>query len=89
MSHLQTLMQLGRNTVRQSEVAPSPMQDARWLSLFVALSKMHLLAQIMCQSKGQSSAAILTSDIPLCLHVITRYIIENSEELIAPSANLK
>ncbi len=82
-------MQVGRYTVRQSEVAPSPMQDARWLSFFAALSKMHLLAQIMCQSKGQSSTAILTSETPLCLHVITRYIIENSEELIAPLANLK
>ncbi len=38
---------------------PSPMQDARWLSLSVELSKMHLLAKIMCQSKGQSSVAIL------------------------------
>ncbi len=58
-SHLQTLMQLGRYKVRHRGVAPSPMQDARWLSLSVELSKMHLLAQIMCQSKGQSSAAIL------------------------------
>ncbi len=52
-------MQLGRHKVRHREVAPSPMQEARWLSLSVELSKMHLLAQIMCQSKGQSSAAIL------------------------------
>ncbi len=43
----------------------------------------------MCQSKGQSSVAILTSGTPLCLHVNTCYIIENTEELIAPSANLK
>ncbi len=58
-SHFQTLMQLGRYTVRQSEAAPSPMQDARWLSLTVDISKMHMLAQIICQSKGQSSTAIL------------------------------
>ncbi len=52
-------MQLGRHKVRHREVARSPMQEARWLSLSVELSKMHLLAQIMCQSKGQSLAAIL------------------------------
>ncbi len=86
---MQTLMQLDRYTVRQKEVAPSPMQESLWLSLSVALSKMHLLAKIMCQSKGQSSAAILTSGTPLCLQMNTRYIIENAEELIAPSANLK
>ncbi len=50
---------------------------------------MHLLAQIMCPSKGQSPAAILTLETLLCLHVTKRYIIENAEELIAPSANLK
>ncbi len=55
-------MQLVRYTVIQSEVVPSPMQDARWLSISVDPSKMHLLAQIMCQSKGQSSAAILRSE---------------------------
>ncbi len=64
-SHLQTLMQLGRFTVIQSEVVPSPMQDARWLSISVDPSKMHLLAQIMCQSKGQSSAAILRPETPI------------------------
>ncbi len=52
-------MELGRYIVRQSEAAPFPMQDARWLSLSVDLSKMHILAQIMCQSKWQSSAVIL------------------------------
>ncbi len=88
-SHLQTLMQLDRYTVRQREVAPSPMLDALCLPLTVDPSKMHLLAQIMCLPKGQSSAAILTSETPLCLHVNKRYIIENTEELIAPSANLK
>ncbi len=81
-SHLQTLMQLGRYTVRLREVAPSPMQDARWLSLSVELSKMHLLAQIRCQSKGQSSATYF--DI-----WNLAYITENVEEWIAPSANLK
>ncbi len=70
-------MQLGRYTVRQSEAATSPMQDAHWLSLSVDLSKMHILAQIMCQSKGQSSTAILRSGTSLCLHVKTSYIIEN------------
>ncbi len=81
-------MQLGQYTVHQNRAAPSPKQDALWLSLSVDLSKMHLLAQIIYQSKGKSSAAILTSGTPLCLHVKTSYIIENSE-LIAPSANLK
>ncbi len=52
-------MQLVRYTVIQSEVVPSPMNDARWLLISVDRSKMHVLAQIMCQSKGQSSAAIL------------------------------
>ncbi len=65
------------------------MQDARWLSLSADLSKRHILAQIMCSSKGQSSAAILKSGTPLCLHVKTSYIIESTEELIAPSAILK
>ncbi len=88
-SRLQTLKQLDRYTVRQREAAPSPMQDALWLSLSVDLSKMHLLAQMMFQSKGQSSVAILTSGTQLCLHVNTSYIIENSEEWIALSANLK
>ncbi len=41
------------------------MQDARWLSISVDPSKMHLLAQIMCQSKGQSSAAILRPEAPI------------------------
>ncbi len=59
------------------------MQDARWLSLSVDLSMMHILAQIMCQSNGQSSTAIFRSGTLLCLHVTTSYIIENSEELIA------
>ncbi len=63
--------------------------DALWLQLNVDPSKMHLLAQIMCLSKGQSSAAILTPETLLCLHVTKRYIIENAEELIALSANLK
>ncbi len=49
-SHLQTLMQLGRYTVRQSEAATSPMQDAHWLSLSVDLSKMHILAQTVVVS---------------------------------------
>ncbi len=65
------------------------MLDARWLLLNVDPSKMHLLAQIMCPSKGQTSLAILTPETLLCLHVNKRYIIENAEELIAPSANLK
>ncbi len=54
-----TLMQLGRYTLRQNRVAPSPMQDALWLHLTVDLAKMHQLAQIICPSKGQSSTAIL------------------------------
>ncbi len=77
-SHLQTLMQLGRYTVHHREVAPSPMQDAHWLSLSVELSKRHLLAQIMCQSKGQSSAAILRYGTWICLHFNTSYIIQGS-----------
>ncbi len=88
-SHLQTLMQLDRYTVRKIEAAPSPMLDALWLPLTVDPSKMHQLAQIMCQSKGQSSAALLTPETLLCLHVNKRCIIENAEELVAPSANLK
>ncbi len=52
-------------------------------------SKLRLLAQIVCPSKGQSSAAILRPETLLCLHVNKRYIIENAEELIASSANLK
>ncbi len=80
-SHLQTLMQLDRYTVRQREAAPSPMLDALWLPLNVDPSKMHLLSQIMCPSKGQSSAAILTPQTLLCLHVNKCYIIENAEEL--------
>ncbi len=65
------------------------MLDALWLPLTVDPSKIHQLAQIMCPSKGQCSAAILTSETLLCLHVNKHYIIENTEELIAPSANLK
>ncbi len=65
------------------------MLDTLWLPLTVDPSKMHLLAQIMSPSKGQSSAAILRSETPLCLHVNKGYIKENAEELIAPSANLK
>ncbi len=69
--------------------APSPMLKALWLPLTVDPSKMHLLAQIMCPSKGQSLAAILTLETPLFLHVNKHYIIENGEELISPLANLK
>ncbi len=58
-------------------------------TLSVELSKMQLLAQIMCQSKGQSSVAILRPETPFCFHMGTRYIIENSEEWIALLANLK
>ncbi len=65
------------------------MLDALRLPLTVDPSNMYLLAQIICQSKGQSSAAILTSETPLCLLVNKRYIIENAEELIASLANLK
>ncbi len=82
-------MQLDLYTVRQSEAAPSPMLDALWLPLNVDPSKMHLLAQIMCPSKGQSSEANLTPETLLYLYVNKRYIIENAEELIVPSANLK
>ncbi len=57
--------------------------------LATAECKMHLLVQMMCSSKGQSSAAILTPETLLCLHVNKCYIIEKAEELIAPSANLK
>ncbi len=61
------------------------MQDARWLSISVDPSKMHLLAQKMCQSKGQSSAAILRPET----QIVYMFFQGNSEELIAPSANLK
>ncbi len=67
-------MHLDRYTVYQNRVAPSPMLDALWLPLTVDPSKMHLLAQIRCQSKGQSLAAILTSENHLCLNVKKRYI---------------
>ncbi len=88
-SHLQTLMQLDQYTVHQNRVAPSPMLDALWLPLTFDPSKIHLLAQIMCQSKGQSSAPILKLETPLCLNVNKCYIIENAEELIALLANFK
>ncbi len=65
------------------------MLDALWIPLNVDPSKMHLFDQIMCPSKGQSSAAILTPETLLRLHVNKHYIIENVEELIAPSANFK
>ncbi len=65
------------------------MQDVLWVQLTVDLSKLHQLAQIICQSKGQSSTAILRPETLLCLHVNKRYIIETAEELIALSANLK
>ncbi len=50
---------------------------------------MQLLVQMRCQSKGQISAAILTSNNSLCLYENRRYITENTEEWIAPSANVK
>ncbi len=49
---------------------------------------MQLLVQMRCQSKGQISAAILTSNNSLCLYENRRYITENTEEWIAPSANV-
>ncbi len=83
--HLQTLMQLDQYTVHQNRAAPSPILDALWLPLTVDPCKMHLLAQIRCPSKGQSSAVILTYKYLMFI----RYIIENAEELKALSANLK
>ncbi len=67
-SHLQTIMQLVRSTVGQTRAASFSKPDAHSLSRDGDPSKMQLLVQMRCQSKGQISAAILTSNNSFCLY---------------------
>ncbi len=84
-SHLQTIMQLVRSTVHQIRAASFPKLEAHSVSRDGDPCKMQLLVQMRCQSKGQISAAILTSNNSFCLYENRR----KTEEWIAPSANVK